>query len=1227
VSSLTETLTNTISSPIEVVYQLTATSVGCSKTSELKVTVEPSPSAAGIITGPTILCSGSVDQEYSVPLIPNATSYEWTLPTGAVITSGLNTNRIKVNFGSGVVSGNVVVKGVNSCGFGQSTTLPITIVPSPTLSSPQTATLCSGSEFTYTPISSDSSTTFRWSRTSMIGISNPSATGTGIIVETLINTTGLPINVVYEYELENAQGCISIQQVTLTIKPTPNLIEPTLDQVACSGSVFTYTPSFSLPVTTFNWTRVAVEGITPFTPPVVASVSSLTETLTNTTSSPIEVVYQLTATSVGCSKTSELKVTVEPSPSAAGIITGPTILCSGSVDQEYSVPLIPNATSYEWTLPTGAVITSGLNTNRIKVNFGSGVVSGNVVVKGVNSCGEGIAFSLPVTIYQNAMVSLVSGNPNTTLCIGSSFVTPIKYAISPSIEVLKLTGKLPAGVDFTSSTGIITGTPTESGSFPFTITSTSNCSNSLSGIIVVNPLQSIAKLSGTVNQIVCINTEIDPIIYSIAKGTTGVLINPVLPLGIVVNVDEVNGLVTISGTPTVATSLAQNYVITTQGSCGSPASTTISFDIKPAVILDFISPTATLNQAVCLNGPIIPIRFSVGGGATGIITPVLPTGLTISQDPLTLVYTIQGNPTANGTFTIPITTTGCTKTEIITISNVNTAVSIDLLSALGTDQQTLCQSNFNSPIIPIQYTMIGATSVQVLGLPAGVTFVYNPSISELIISGTPTQTGIFNYTITSLPCSIIKTGVLKVSIPMFISNESVKNVSCNSASNGEISVNIIGGVPLVGQYSVHWSGPNGFQQNQLNIKGLQAGDYILTGRDAVGCLIPSKTYTVLPASPILISLVSTTNVTCNNALGCANLSFTGGTGTYTNFNLQYLDSSLQMWATVPNPTNNYFNICNLKAGLYRIAVTDSNSCTTDPFQFTIYDYSMLKIDGVNLDNALCTNANGKVRVTISSLDHNLAFFYNGVLVPSVDLGSNKYELSIASPTAPSGIIKVTNSQNCWDSVTVNTSIVNPQLIFTSLNLTNYGNISVNESVKFTNGLSSSNIPAEYDYIVWDFGDNSPFKVFYNPSDINLNNSGESITTAFHTYAIDGLYPVTLTVYNHFGCSRSISKIVTVGQGAKIMLPTAFSPNNDGINDLFRPSLLGLKEVSMYIYDNWGNLIYEVSSDTASLPLDWGWNGIEKVNSEPVNGTYRYYIMAKTINDTIIEKEGQFILIK
>ena len=882
------------------------------------------------------------------------------------------------------------------------------------------------------------------------------------------------------------------------------------------------------------------------------------------------------------------------------------------------VTFSPNApTGLIWSIASNVLTISGTSCQ---------VGTYTYTIQSYGICDQ-TSYTGTIEIKQNATVSLVSGNPNTTVCIGTSFALPIKYAIAPSTEVLKLTGVLPTGVSFNPVTGIITGTPTQSGSFPYTISSTTNCGNTINGTIKVNPLQSITVLSGSVNQVACINNPIDPISFAIASGVTGVTVSPTLPLGVSVIVDSNNDLVTISGTPTVATSLPQNYVITTQGGCGASASTSISLDIKPAATITFLSASTTLNQAVCLNGPIVPIRFTVGGGATGIISPILPTGVTISFDSLTGIYTIQGNPTVNGTYTIPITTAGCSITQNITISNVNSSVSIDLISVTGTDLQTVCQSTFNSPITPIRYTILGATGATVTGLPAGVSYVFTASTGELVISGTPTSAGIFNYSITSLPCSVVKTGVLKISIPMFVTNEIVTNVSCSTNSNGAISVTIIGGVPTNGSYAIHWAGPNGFQQNQTNITGLVAGSYTLSGTDAVGCPIPTKTYTVLPAQPINIALVSTTNVSCNGSLGCANFNYSGGSGIYTRFLLQYLDPSSQVLNTVVPPNNNYFNICNLRAGLYYLTVTDSNNCATEPYLFTIQDFSTLHIDTTSLDESLCSNTAGKVRIAVSSLDSNLTFYYNNTIVSHSSLGNNLYELSISNPTNPTGIIKVMNSQNCWDTITVNTTMVNPTIDYTSYNLTTYGSVSVNESIKFTNGLTNSTIPAEYDHIVWDFGDNSPFKVFNNPKDIILNSAGESITTVFHTYAIDGLYPVTLTAYNQFGCSRSITEIITVGQGAGIMLPTAFSPNSDGINDLFRPSLLGLKEVSMYIYDNWGNLIYEITSDTASLPTDWGWNGIEKVNSEPKNGNYRYYIMAKTINDKIIEKEGQFMLIK
>jgi gliding motility-associated-like protein len=280
-----------------------------------------------------------------------------------------------------------------------------------------------------------------------------------------------------------------------------------------------------------------------------------------------------------------------------------------------------------------------------------------------------------------------------------------------------------------------------------------------------------------------------------------------------------------------------------------------------------------------------------------------------------------------------------------------------------------------------------------------------------------------------------------------------------------------------------------------------------------------------------------------------------------------------------------------------------------------------------MDDNLCLNNSGTIRIKVNSVDTNLTFYYNGTVVASAYLGFSIYELTIPAPS-PTGTaeIKIINSQNCSIKTTVTTPIVTPNFTFTSSDFRAFGYYSVNGSVEFTNLVTLSNIPAEYAYIVWDFGDSTPYKVFRNPEDIPLIN-GENFRTTFHTYTTNGIYQVTLTVYNHFGCSRKITKTIVIGTGASMMLPTIFTPNGDGMNDLFRPSLLGLKDVSMYIYDGWGNLVYEVSSEVSILNTDWGWNGIEKGQSEPKNNDYRYYIIATTIDDKKIEKEGRFLLVK
>ncbi len=97
-----------------------------------QVTVSEMPDPAGNITGNQIVCEGDQGVSYSVPAIPGATGYNWSVPAGAVIASGQNTNAIVVNYNTGSSSGNITVYGTNSCGLGNgSTPLVVDVAPLP----------------------------------------------------------------------------------------------------------------------------------------------------------------------------------------------------------------------------------------------------------------------------------------------------------------------------------------------------------------------------------------------------------------------------------------------------------------------------------------------------------------------------------------------------------------------------------------------------------------------------------------------------------------------------------------------------------------------------------------------------------------------------------------------------------------------------------------------------------------------------------------------------------------------------------------------------------------------------------------------------------------------------------------------------------------------------------------------------------------------------------------
>ncbi|MEP7376625.1 MAG: N,N-dimethylformamidase beta subunit family domain-containing protein [Chitinophagaceae bacterium] len=128
-------------------------------------------------------------------------------------SNGATTSSITVTTGGNYT----VVETVNGCSSdaGSGTASPKT---SPVLTSSLTGSVKSGDPLSYTATSSETGTVFTWSRAVVSGISNPAATGSGNISETLTNTTNSPVNVVYEYTLE-LNGCSVKENVVITVNP------------------------------------------------------------------------------------------------------------------------------------------------------------------------------------------------------------------------------------------------------------------------------------------------------------------------------------------------------------------------------------------------------------------------------------------------------------------------------------------------------------------------------------------------------------------------------------------------------------------------------------------------------------------------------------------------------------------------------------------------------------------------------------------------------------------------------------------------------------------------------------------------------------------------------------------------------------------------------------------------------------------------------------------------
>ena len=117
------------------------------------------------------------------------------------------------------------------------------------------------------------------------------------------------------------------------------------------------------------------------------------------------------------------------------------------------------------------------------------------------------------------------------------------------------------------------------------------------------------------------------------------------------------------------------------------------------------------------------------------------------------------------------------------------------------------------------------------------------------------------------------------------------------------------------------------------------------------------------------------------------------------------------------------------------------------------------------------------------------------------------------------------------------------------------------------------------------------------------------------------YDVTLWVTNTFGCKDSITKKIDMNEMPILSVPSAFSPNNDGLNDVLYAVGRNIENITWIIYDRWGQKIFESNS------LLNGWDGTFN-GKELEAAVYIYYISGiATYDGKKIERKGDITIIK
>lgn len=424
---------------------------------------------------------------------------------------------------------------------------------------------------------------------------------------------------------------------------------------------------------------------------------------------------------------------------------------TGQVGTPYSSSLVPSGGVPPYTFS----IIAGSLPPGLKLNSSTGAITGTPSMPGTFSFTAQAVDSTGTptgTATSNCSIT-ISASPLTLVCPQSTGQVGIPYSSSlvaaggvPPYTYSIASGSLPPGLTLNPATGAITGIPSSAGTFAFT----AKVVDSASTTTTVNCGITIAK--STLALTCAMNTGQVGVAYSSALTATGgtapyrfSITSGALPPGLKLNV--VTGAIT--GTPT--TNGTYNYTAQVIDSKGTKVTRNCTIVIAPPP-LTLSCPSGTggvgtpYSSALTATGGAPPYTFSISSG-------VLPTGLTLN----TSTGAITGTPTKGGTFNF--------SAKVVDSLGKTVGIKCSIIIA-----QVIVTCPTNSGQVGVPYSSgVSASggvapytfSIIAGALPPGLTLSNGGTagiISGATITGTPTQAGVFNFTLQAVDSSGLPSG-------------------------------------------------------------------------------------------------------------------------------------------------------------------------------------------------------------------------------------------------------------------------------------------------------------------------------------------------------------------------------------------------------------------------------------------------------------------------------------